>query len=270
MDFYTQIGINASKLSPTEQNILNYVVKNMHVVKNMSIRDLAKETFVSTTTLFRFVKKLGFEGFGEFIDAVRETEKESRKIHIPNIIHDDNYRDSYLKNVVEAVKVITDEKIEKFNKIMSRYPNIYIIAEGLSSEVARYFSRLLTILGYNVEVPREEYEFASLLRRIKKDDVLLILSYTGNNQSVVNRVEQIFAIATPTIISFTRADNNIIQNMSDLNFYVFADEINYEGIDVTSRCGMIAIMETLLYRRITKDSKKVNTDANKESRCSVT
>jgi hypothetical protein len=29
---------------------------------------------------------------GEFIEAVKETEKESRKIHIPRIVHDDNYR----------------------------------------------------------------------------------------------------------------------------------------------------------------------------------
>jgi len=252
MDFYSQTSSNASKLSPTERNILNYVVKNMHLVKNMSIRELAKETYVSSTTLFRFVKKLGYEGFGEFVEAVRETEKESRRIHIPNIVQDDNYRDSYLKNVVEAVKVITDEKIETFHKIMGRCPHIYILAEGLSSEVAKYFSRLLITVGYNVEVPAEEYEFASLLRRVKRDDVLLILSYTGNNRSIIDKVERIFAISTPAIISFTRADNNIIQNMSDLNFYVFADEINYEGVDVTSRCGMIAIMETLMYKRITK------------------
>ncbi len=252
MDFYLKTSESASKLTQTERNILNYVVKNMHVVKDMSIRDLAKECFVSTTTLFRFVKKLGYEGYGEFAEAVRETEKESRKIHIPSIVHDDNYRDSYLKNVVEAVKVITDEKIEAFHKIMSRYPHIFIMAEGLSREVAKYFSRLLTSMGYNVEIPIEEYEFSSLLRRIKRDDVLLILSYTGNNESIVRQLERIFAIATPIIVSFTRADNNVIQNMSDLNFYVFADEIDYEGIDVTSRCGMIAIMETLMYKRLTR------------------
>ena len=252
MDFYEQTSSNMPKLSSTEQNIFNYVIKNMHLVKNMSIRDLSQTCFVSTTTLFRFVKKLGFEGYADFIEAVRQTETESRKIHIPKIVHDDNYRDSYLKNVVEAVKVITDEKIEKFHTIMNRNPHIYILAEGLSREVGKYFSRLLTTMGYNVEMPTEEYEFASLLRRVKRDDVLLILSYTGNNHNVIHEIERIFAIATPTIISFTRADNNAVQNMSDLNFYVFADEIDYEGIDVTSRCGMIAIMETLIYKRLTR------------------
>ena len=106
-------------------------------------------------------------------------------------------------------------------------------------------------------MPDEEFEFASVLRRIKRDDVLLVLSYTGNNRSVIQKIERIFAIATPTIVSLTRSDNNTIQNMSDLNFYVFADEIDCQGADVTSRCGMISIMETLLYKRLSSDSSTI-------------
>jgi len=250
MNFYEQTSSAMMKLSPNEQTILTYVVKNMHIVKKMSIRDLADVCFVSTTTIFRFVKKLGYDGYSEFVEAINQTEAETRKITIPSIVEHDNYRDSYLKNVMEAVKVITDEKIDKFKTILNRNPDIYIIAEGLSREVGHYFNRLLTTIGYNVFFPQELFEKKMLLRKIKKDDVLLVLSYTGNNESVIHEIETIFAIATPTIISFTRADNNAIQNMSDLNFYVFADEIEYDGIDITSRVGMIAIMENLLYKKM--------------------
>ena len=250
MNFYERTSNAMIKLSPNEQSIMTYVVKNMQVVKNMSIRELADACFVSTTTIFRFAKKLGYDGYAEFIDDLIETEVESRKIHIPSIIENENYSESYLKNIVEAVKVITNEKYEKFKSIMSRNPDIYIIAEGLSREVGHYFLRLLTTVGFNAYFPKESYEKSNVLKKVKRDDVILVLSYTGDNQHVVNEIEQIFAIATPTIVSFTRADNNAIQNMSDLNFYVFADEIDYEGIDITSRIGMIAIMETLLYKRI--------------------
>jgi len=252
MNFYEQTSKAMVKLSGNEQVIMTYVIKNLHIVKNMSIRELADACFVSTTTIFRFVKKLGYEGYSEFASAIIETEAESRKIHIPSIVEKDNYRDSYLKNIVEAVKVITDEKIDKFNSIMSKNPDIFIIAEGLSREVGHYFMRLLTTIGYNVSFPIETYEKDKVIRKMKKDDVLLVLSYTGDNESVIHEIEKIFAIATPTIISFTRADNNAIQNMSDLNFYVFADEIDYEHTDITSRIGMIAVMENLLYKRITK------------------
>lgn len=254
MNFYEKTSKILPSLSSSEQVVFNYVIKNLHVVKDLSIRELADRCFISTTTLFRFVKKLGYEGYSDFIDDVREAEFASRKIEIPNIVANDDYRDSYLKNVIEAVKVITDEKIDKFEKIMSRNPNIYILAEGLSAEPALYFRRLLISCGYNVEIPSEEYAFKSILKKVKKDDVLLVLSYNGNNRSVIHKIERIFAISTPNIISITRSDNNAIQNMSDLNFYVFADEIEYEGEDITSRIGMIAIMEILLYKRLTSNN----------------
>ena len=223
-DFYDFTSARISSLSNTEKQIFNYVVRNMHIVKGMSIRDLAAACFVSTTTLF---------------------------IAIPNVISKKDYQEDYLKNVIEAVKVISNDKIELFNRIMDRYPIVYILGIGLSADVAQYLRRILTVLGYHAETPIEDYEIKSILKRIKRDDVLMVLSYSGNNQTLARYIEQIVTVATP----ITRADNNIIQNMSDLNFYVFADDISFDGIDITSRCGMIAVIETLMYKRITDRNK---------------
>ncbi|WP_066648491.1 MurR/RpiR family transcriptional regulator [Christensenella timonensis] len=251
-DFYQFTSSRLDSLSNTERQIFNYVVKNMHKVKKMSIRELATACFVSTTTLFRFVKKLGFSGYAEFTAMIQLTEMSSREITIPNVMHKENYQEEYLKNVIEAVKVISNDKIEKFNRIMDRYPKVYILGCGLSEDVARYIRRILMVLGYDVETPVEDYEIASIVKRIKREDVLLVLSYSGNNKILARYIEQIVTVATPTIISITRADNNIIQNMSDLNFYIFADDVSYDDLDITSRCGMIAVIETLMYKRITE------------------
>ncbi|EAG1142648.1 MurR/RpiR family transcriptional regulator, partial [Listeria monocytogenes] len=48
--------------------------------------------------------------------------------------------------------------------------------------------------------------------------------------------------------SITGADNNIIQNMSDINLYIFTDEIEMNNLDITSRISTIAIMELILYQ----------------------
>ena len=85
-DFYDFTSAKINSLSNTEKQIFNFVVRNMHLVKNMSIRDLAAACFVSTTTLFRFVKKLGFSGYSEFTAMIRLTERTSKNITIPNDI----------------------------------------------------------------------------------------------------------------------------------------------------------------------------------------
>lgn len=252
MDFYKDTSSRAAHLSEMERELFNYTTRNLHLVRDMSIRSFASACFVSTSTVLRYVRKLGYAGWLEFQQAVKETEAESRKLVIPNIVQKENYADSYLKNIIEAVKVITDEKMEHFDQIMNRYPKIYILGSGLSEEVGHYFYRVLKMIGYNVEFPTADYEIGSVIRRIKREDVLMVLSYSGDNEKIIHNIERIFCVATPTIISITRADNNVIQNMSDLNFYVFADELNYDNMDVTSRCGMIAILEVLLYKRMAK------------------
>lgn len=247
MNFYDAASENANKLSPDEQKILKYALQNLHIMKDLSIREFASRTFVSTATIFRFVKKLGYNGYSDFREEAKKAEKESRKSMIPMAVKKKDYKDSYLKNITEAINVISEEKIEEFIKIMNRYPKIYLLAEGLSFEVANYLYRILTVAGYQVVLPSHDYEIKSMLRKITQDDVVMVLSFTGDNQHIVKCMEQIFAISTPKIISFTRADNNVIQNMSDLNFYTFADQMTYDDNDITSRCGMIAIFEILMY-----------------------
>lgn len=52
MNFFEIINANVDKLNKNEQILLDYVIKNMDDIKNRSIRELAAECFVSTTTFF--------------------------------------------------------------------------------------------------------------------------------------------------------------------------------------------------------------------------
>ena len=255
MDFYEVSSREMTKLSRTEQSIVKYVIKNMAETAQMSIRELSEKCFVSPATLFRFTKRLGYEGYADFQKALSDTVKSTSAVTIPGIMSSERYRDDYLNNVLEAVKVITDDKMRRFKEIIEKRPRIYLIAKGLSEDVARYFYRLLGSLEFDVFLPIQEHEIRSMIRNISSEDLLLVFSYNGNNESVIHIMERVLTYGTPSIISITRADNNTIQNMSTLNFYVFADEIRYMDTDLTSRCGMIAILETLLYRFISEQQK---------------
>ncbi len=62
MNFFQVSKEQEKLLSQTEMNILEYVQSNLHVISSMNIRELALACFVSTATVFRFVKKLGYLG----------------------------------------------------------------------------------------------------------------------------------------------------------------------------------------------------------------
>ena len=49
-----------------EMDVYNYIVQNEEQVIRMKVRELADAVHVSTTTILRFCKKAGCEGYSEF------------------------------------------------------------------------------------------------------------------------------------------------------------------------------------------------------------
>ena len=49
-----------------EMDVYNYIISNEEKVVYMKVRELAEEVHVSTTTILRFCKKVGCEGYSEF------------------------------------------------------------------------------------------------------------------------------------------------------------------------------------------------------------
>ena len=55
-----------AELNATELMVYTYVSKHKNQVMYMTIRELAEAAGVSTTTVLRFCKKMGCDGYSEF------------------------------------------------------------------------------------------------------------------------------------------------------------------------------------------------------------
>ena len=54
-------------LTRAEYRVLAHLTEHPLLVGNITVRELAQATFVSTATIMRLCQKLGFSGFSEFI-----------------------------------------------------------------------------------------------------------------------------------------------------------------------------------------------------------
>lgn len=52
--------------SSVEREIANYILSHSNQIINTSIRDIARETFYSPSTIIRLCKKIGMSGYLEF------------------------------------------------------------------------------------------------------------------------------------------------------------------------------------------------------------
>lgn len=247
MDFFEQTNEFVSRLNENERKLFEYVVHNIHAVKDMNIRAIASNCYVSTTTVIRFVKKLGFSGYRAFTDSIRLTCHALRQNEVPDVLWKQTYSEEYLKNIIESVRVVTQEKIQRFTGYVRRHAPIYFLGSGLNREAARYAYHLFTALGYYTYLPVEDYEVASTLAQIKDGDIIFAFSFDGEDTAIIELIEKANLKCKPIVVSITWSGNNIIQNLSDLDFYVFADHVRCNGVDLTSRVSMIAIAEMLAY-----------------------
>jgi RpiR family transcriptional regulator, glv operon transcriptional regulator len=253
MNFFQVSKEQEKRLSQTEMNILEYVQSNLHVISSMNIRELALACFVSTATVFRFVKKLGYLGYRDFQSALKKAEDKVNSKGSFSTKNLNDYREEYLNNVTRSVQMIQNDQSDIFCHILGRYPRIFILASGLSAEIANYAYQILTICGFLVEFPKEQYQVEAIARKMKRDDVVLVFSHSGNSQEVLEKIDTIFMIATPVIISFTKGEKNEIRSMSDLNFDFFSEQREFNHLDITSRCSMLAVFEVLVYQTIARN-----------------
>ena len=70
-----------------EMDVYNYIISNEEKVVYMKVRELAEAVHVSTTTILRFCKKVGCEGYSEFRLKLKQevSSKEKKKINIHRI-----------------------------------------------------------------------------------------------------------------------------------------------------------------------------------------
>ena len=246
-DFFEVTESSLAKLNQTEKQLFEYVVKNMNGVKDMSIQKFAEEQFLSTTTIFRFVQKLGFGGYTEFINSLLVTAYNKQDVVIPNAILKQGYSEEYLKNIIETARVMAAPEIKKLMEVLWRRPSIYILTDDNTHPIAQYSEKLFIGLGLHAYAPEATYQMQNLVNRINSEDLLIALSYSGEDQRMIRFIEKVFLRERPFLMSITRADNNILESLSDTNFYIFAEEIRLNEMDLTSCIPMLAILELLVY-----------------------
>lgn len=252
MDFFEISSKHLEELTQNERGLFDYVIKNMNTLKNRSIREVAAECFVSTTTFLRFVRKIGFSGYSEFITVLKFTALEEPEINeSPFVVEQKQYREEYLKNLIESVRVMESAKIVRICEVLKRKPRIVLLAKGLSKNVAYYTQFLYSVSGFDVLFPRDSQYRGITVQKIKPDDLVFVFNYEGHDRELVQMIETLrMRDQRPLIVSITGADNNMIQNMSDINLYIFTDEIEINGVDLTSRISIIALMELILYQHM--------------------
>lgn len=146
MNFFEIVSPYLAGLSKNDQELFDFVVKNMVEIRGKSIREVAALAYVSSATFLRFVQKIGFSGYSEFSTVIKFTLLNQRAPEKqPFTVEQRDYRQEYLKNINESVRVIQAQKLEQVVNLLAQHPEVFFFANGVSKHITEYLTSIASL-----------------------------------------------------------------------------------------------------------------------------
>ena len=155
------------------------------MVALLSSTELAEKVGVSDTTVIRFSKSLGFNGYAEFKKSLRSNVYESTMydtLQDMNVNRNDqsiaNYMLSTVEDLQEFARTIDYQMIRSIAQILLDSREIYIGGLGSDAVVAKYLFTYVRKMGFNpILLVEEGHTMREYLLNITEEDTLLMCSY---------------------------------------------------------------------------------------------
>ena len=239
-------------VSPTQKIILDYIIENPHKVTKMSIRDLAHNTYASSSTIVRLCRLVGFDGFIELKQAILVDLATLESYDSNKDIEESNSIDQIISKVTESninslkeTKAIIDEKtIETCIDLLAKSRNVIIFGIGSSYCVGEDMFLKLLRINHPCQLSEDLHSQRVMAKNSTNDDVALIFSYSGETKEMIESLKLCKENNTPTI-AVTRYAKTPISNNADYVLYVSAAEPLFRKGAMSSRIAQLNIIDIL-------------------------
>lgn len=229
------------KLTPTEKSVVDYINSNANKLSNMSIVDVAEESFTSPATVSRTIKKCGFEGFSELrykVSAKEEHNYDSKKVN-----------EILGKSLIEVTKTIENISITNvlnIVKIIKESKRIYILARGLTELVAQEFNLKLQLLGYNTFLIVDPNIMMKICKTIDREDVVIAFSLRSETKEILESVKSARKSGA-RVVTCCCVRKSILEEYSDVTLIGYKQSrTSIKEFEVTSRLPLYIISRAII------------------------
>lgn len=228
------------KLNETEILLYKYLISNAVKIPYMTIRELAAEVNVSTSTIVRFCNKidcLSYNDFKErFSSYMAERSNVALGFDLEQLLH-------YFQGTTTCA---FEEKIREGAQLIQDAEMVVFVGLGSSGALARYGARYLSNFGkFSVGL---EDAFYPLNEMTYPRIAVIALSVSGETTGVIEAVQK-FQTHNCKILSITNSPNSTIAKISDWNIsYCLEAQTVNGGFNATSQVPVLFLIEALARR----------------------
>lgn len=238
-----------SQLSNLENQVLEYILANPKKVAKMTIEGLAEHLFISTATISRTAKHLGFRGFQELkYVIVQYTEQEHRQTN-PRVLakKTTSFRGSLIQQISTSFDQLDDDLVKQAVKLIQEANTIEIVGVGGSVTNCIETSRKLMALGKKATARVDWDELRDISKALTSEDLAILVSLSGETIHIIEYATNFVEKKVP-IIAIVGANKTTLESMATYTFQAFVEPIYFKDVDLSSRVSLSGILDLILIR----------------------
>lgn len=251
-DLIAKIEECLPKLSKGQRLIARYIVSNYDKAAYMTASALGNEVGVSESTVVRFANEMGFDGYPQLQQQIRETVRvrltSVQRVEAANSRFEENEvlacsLNADMENIKATLENIDKEAFVKAVDMMLGARNIYILGMRSSAALAEFMSYYFGLLFDNVRHIRSAggSEVFEHIMKVHPDDVFVAISFPRYTTSIVNAAEYA-SRAGAKVVAITDSLSSPIVTNADVALIAKSEMVSF----VDSLVAPMAIINAMI------------------------
>lgn len=245
------ISSRLDSLTPKAQTLGTYIMQNPSKAVFMTTKELAETCEISEATVVRFVSTLGYKGYSDFQDALKDfvntglslPERAALKgIKEPGTDRLHRGILEELNNLKYLYENINVETMNQFVDHLDKSHTVYVVGSRLSYTFAYYLGWSLTKIRKGVHILKGSDSTCLDMLANAHPESLVILSATTRYPNELIKLSKMVRRSSHTLLTLT--DSNIcpVMQFADLSLVVPSRSIPFIG----NVSGMLAVIQYLV------------------------
>ncbi len=230
----------SDRLSKTEQEVIKYINENEKKLSELSIVDIAFETYSSPSTVSRAIRKCGINGFNELRYRLTVKESNTQIQNMGEILN---------KSLIEAQRVLEQISLTTILDIVGALKGarrIFVLARGLTEYVAQEFTLKLQLLDFNVVFFGDPNIMRQKTGNLNSDELVIIFSLNGKTPDLIESARKAKLRNAKVITCCCNEDSELIE-LSNCNVIGFKHEHDaIRDYEVASRVALHMIARIII------------------------
>ncbi len=235
-NLFDQIIEHKDTFSKQHSIFADYVLKHAKEIAFLSIAEVSKQSAVSSATIVRFCRILGFKGYTEFARLIQQSLQSDltalnrfklkkflgdykEESHEPKSIYHKLIQQE-ITNTANLLESIDKKKYKKCLALMLKADRFCVCGSLSSSSLALYLGQNLSKINHQTDIIQHSgiLSFAAL-EKITKDSVVFLLAFPRYPQETIE-VGRIAQKRGAHVISITDTPISPLVDISEVSLYV--------------------------------------------------